>query len=298
MGGEAMTTILGREPGTTLQEPVFDVDGWAGNTVDDLGVEWWVTKEEGWSTSPPLRLSLVDRPERDGAFDSPSYRSPRVITLEGSAVAPDRSAKEHAKDRLAAVLNDGGVLRPLVVTEPHVTRRLLVRLSAETKISDRKNGVFDFSLQLTAPDPLRYSAALNAASCPLPTSSGGVTFPLSFPLDFGEGSSGGRLQLDNRGTAPSWPVWRIAGPCTDPVVINPETGEQLAFGLTVQAGEVLVVDSDARTVLLQGTASRRSFLLPDSEWFPLRPGSNRIGFRAAQTESAARLTAEWRDAWT
>ena len=296
MGGQAMTTI--REPGTTLQEPVFAVDGWAGNTVDDLCVEWWVTKEEGWSTSPALRLSLVDRPEREGAFDSPSYRSPRVITLEGSAVAPDRSAKEGAKDRLAAVLNDGGPLRLLVVTEPHVTRQVLVRLSSETKISDRKNGLFDFSLQMTAPDPVRYSAALNVASCPLPTSSGGVVFPLTFPLDFGQGASGGSLNLENRGTAPSWPVWRISGPCTDPVIINPATGEQLGFGLTVQSGEVLVVDSDARTVLLQSTASRRSFLLPDSEWFPLRPGSNRIGFRAAQNEPAARLTAEWRHAWT
>jgi len=287
-----------REPGSVLQQPVFEVDGWAGNTVDDLGVEWWVTKEEGWAGTPPLRLSLVERPERDGAFDSPSYRGARVVTLEGSAVAPDRTAKEHAKDRLAAVLNDGGVLLPLVVTEPHLTRRLLVRLSAETKISDRKNGVFDFSLQVTAPDPVRYSAALNQASCPLPTSSGGVAFPLTFPLDFGEGSSGGRLQLENRGTAPTWPVWRVSGPCPDPVILNPETGEQLAFGLTVQSGEVLVVDTDARTVLLQGTASRRSFLLPDSEWFPLRPGANRIGFRAARTDQNARLTAEWRDAWT
>ena len=167
MGGEAMSTILGRPAGTVLQEPVFAVDGWAGNTVDDLGVEWWVTKEEGWSSSPPVRLSLVDRPERDGAFDTPSYRGPRVITLEGSAVAPDRISKEHAKDRLAAVLNDGGVLAPLVVTEPHVTRQVLVRLSAETR-SPTRTAIFDCSLQLTAPDPLRYGAALNVASCPLP----------------------------------------------------------------------------------------------------------------------------------
>lgn len=246
--------------------------------------------------TPPLRLTLTDRPERHGAFDAPSYRGPRVITLEGTAVVPDRAAREAAKDRLAAVLADGSTLTPLVVTEPHRTRRALVRLTAETKIVDRKSG-FEFSLTMTAPDPLRYSYGLNTSTCPLPSSSGGVVFPLTFPLDFGSGSSGGRLLLENQGTAPTWPVWRIGGPCVQPVITNTATGEELAFELTLQEGEFLVIDTDARSVLLQGTASRRSALRPGSDWFPLRPGSTPVLFRAPDDAPAARLTAEWRDAW-
>ncbi|HEX6468497.1 MAG TPA: hypothetical protein VF069_05325 [Streptosporangiaceae bacterium] len=282
---------------TALQLPVFAVDGWAGNTVDDDGVEWWVTTEDGWASSPAIRLALSDRPERDGAFDSPSYRGARVITLEGVAIAPDRISKERAKDRIAAVLADGGGLRPLVVSEPHGTRRALVRLSAETKIADRKAGVFEFSVQLTAPDPLRYSDGLNAANCPLPSSSGGVRFPLTFPLDFGVGSAGGRLVLQNAGTAPTWPFWRIAGPCRSPVITDTVTGAELVFALDLQAGETLDVDTDARTVLLQGTASRRAALLPSSRWFPLRPGTTQVAFRAAEFDAAALLTVEWHDAW-
>jgi hypothetical protein len=287
-----------RNPGTVLQQPVFTVDGWAGNTVDADGVEWWVTKEEGWASSPNVRLTLTDRPERDGAFDAPSYRSPRVITLEGTAVAPDRISKERAKDRFAAVLNDGSQLLPLVVTEPHVVRRAMVRLSSESKVMDMKAGAFEFSVQVTAPDPLRYSAELRTATCPLPSSAGGVKFPLSFPLDFGPGSSGGRLSLDNAGTVATWPTWRISGPCADPVIVNTQTGEELAFQIRLAAGEVLVVDTDARTVLLQGLASRRSAMLPHSRWFPLLRGGIDIAFRAATYDPAARLTAEWRDAWS
>lgn len=287
-----------RLPGSVLQQPVFTVDGWIGNSVDEDGVEWWITKEEGWSSSPSVRLSLTDRPERDGAFDAPSYRSARVITLEGTALAPDRLRKERAKDRLAAVLNDGSRLQPMVVTEPHVTRRSLVRLSAESKVLDKKAGVFEFSLQVTAPDPLRYSAELRSATCPLATSSGGLTFPLRFPLDFGAGSSGGRLTLENAGSAATWPTWKISGPCADPVIVNSQTGEELAFAIRLAAGEVLVVDTDARTVLLQGLASRRSALLPGSRWFPLVRGGTTVAFRSATYEAAARLTAEWRDAWS
>ncbi|MEV7091148.1 phage tail protein [Streptomyces sp. NPDC093085] len=283
--------------GHPLQQPVFEVDGWAGNTVDEAGVEWWVTAEQGWASTPPVRLALTDRPERHGAFDAPSYRGPRVITLEGTAVAPGRAAKEAAKDRLAAVLADGTALLPLVVTEPHASRRVLVRLSSETKITDRKAGAFEFSLAMTAPDPLRYSARLNTRTCTLPSSSGGLVFPLEFPLDFGPGSSGGRLVPENAGTAPTCPVWRISGPCVDPVITNTAGGADLSFGLTLQEGDYLVVDTDARTVLLQGTASRRSTLLPGSDWFPLPPGPTPVLFRARAYEPAARLTAEWRDAW-
>jgi hypothetical protein len=71
-------TVFSREPGGALQQPVFDVDGWVGSTVDEDGVEWWITKEEGWTSSPAIRLTLADRPESDGAFDSPSYRGVRI----------------------------------------------------------------------------------------------------------------------------------------------------------------------------------------------------------------------------
>ncbi|HEX2312558.1 MAG TPA: hypothetical protein VHJ17_02425 [Thermomonospora sp.] len=286
-----------RPVGGVLNLPTFAVDGWTGNAVDDAGVEWWVTKEEGWSSAPPVRLSLADRPERDGAFDTPSYRAPRVITLEGTAIAPGRVAAERAKDRLAAVLADGSALRPLVVTEPHGVRQAHVRLSAETRIADRRGGAFEFSLQLTAPDPLRYAAGdPRRQSCGLSAPGGGLRFPMRFPLNFGPGASGGRLTLDNAGTAPTWPVWRITGPCRDPVVVDSTTGEQLAFALELRSREWLEVDTDARTVLLQGTASRRAALLPESRWFPLRPGRTRVVFRAAEF-TAATLTAQWRDAW-
>ena len=66
---------------------------------------------------------------------------------------------------------------------------------------------------------------------------------------------------------------------------------------TLQEGEFLVIDTDARSVLLQGTASRRSTMLPGSDWFALKPGATPVLFRARDYAPAARLTAEWRDAW-
>src|SRR3954471_18409285 len=204
--------------GGVLQLPVYTVDGWAANTVDDDGVEWWVTEEAGWSSSPPVRLELANRPQRDGTFDAPSFRGARVVTLDGTAVAPDLDTRERAKDRLAAVLVDGAVLAELTVQERQVTRRALVRLSADTKIADTTPYTFTWSLQLTAPDPIRYGTAQYTAWCGLPQPGLGISFPIQqWPLDFGL-PGGGSLVLANAGTVATWPVWTITGPCVQPVI--------------------------------------------------------------------------------
>ncbi len=278
--------------------PVFTVDGWSGNVVDDAGVEWWVTREDGWSGGPDVRLSLPSRPQRDGGFDAESFRSVRVITLDGVAIAPDMDAHEHAKNRIGAVLSDGSALAELTVRERTVTRRALVRLSAGTKVVDKGPYSFEFSLQVTAPDPLRQSVELHTATCGLPSPGPGVTFPLDFSqgLRFGDPLGGG-LGLTNAGTATAWPVWTVTGPCNQPVIRNDSTGERLAFGLRLLDGDVLTVDVAARTVFLGGGASRRSTLLARSAWFGLPPGNTTVGFDALDSAEAGTLTATWRDAW-
>ncbi len=284
MGGEAVTLV----------QPVYEVDGWAGNTIDPDGVEWWVTKEDGWSGGPGVRLELSDRPQRDGSFDAPSFRSARVITLEGTAIAPDGSARERAKDRLAAVLADGSRLTPLVVAERTVRRTALVRLSSAIKIVDTTPVSFDWSLQVTAPDPLRYGDR-RRLTCGLPRPGPGIVFPVRFPVRFGDPSDG-RVVLVNQGTATAWPLWTITGPCVRPVLRNTATGDRLEFALSLVEGDELTVDTAARTVIYN-QASRRAALVPGSRWFGVKPGATTVTFGAFDETASATLTASWHDAW-
>ncbi|TQN28269.1 tail protein [Haloactinospora alba] len=285
-----------------LQLPVYTVDDWSGNTRDNRGVEWWVTGDEGWTGSPPPRVELTDRPQRHGAFDAASYRSPRVITLEGVAIAPDRRTKEEAKDRFAALLADGSALRPLVVREHTATRRVEVRLTDESRLRDTTPHAFEWSLQVTAPDPNRYSARQHTRFTPVPTRGPGVDFPLTFPLDFGR-TSGGRFTLTNAGTIPTAPVWHIDGPCENPAIQELNGDGLLEFDISLTARQRLTVDVDARTVVLGSATSRRASLRAYSRWFPLRPGDNTILFRTTRGGPDPRpddrpgLHARWRDAW-
>jgi hypothetical protein len=302
MGGEALM-------GDILQLPVYAVAaGWAANTVDDDGVEWWVTEEDGWSAPPEVRLELASRPQRDGSFDAPSFLAARVVTLTGTAVAPDQDTKERAKDRLAGLLAGGASLADLTVRERTVTRTARIRLSGQTKISDQTPYTFTWSVQLTAPDPLRYGTDTATASCGLPQPAAGLTFPIqapggtgpssTWPLDFGQ-PAGGSLALANAGTAISWPVWTVTGPCDNPAIRNASTGEWLAFGLSLSVGDTLWVDTAARTVRLGAPdgPSRRAALVTGSTWFGLPPGETTVTFDAQRTDSSAVLAVTWRDAW-
>jgi hypothetical protein len=222
----------------------------------------------------------------------------RVITLEGLAIAPDRDTRERAKNRISAVLADGSTLTELTVQEWTLARRAMVRLSAGTKVVDKSPYTFEFSLQMTAPDPLRQGTEVHTATCGLPRPGPGITFPLDFGdsgLQFGEPVSGS-LGLTNAGTAISLPLWTVTGPCDQPVIRNDSTGQRLAFGLRLLDGDTLTVDVAARTVLLGG-ASRRAALLPRSTWFGLPPGNTTIGFDALDSTQPGTLTATWRDAW-
>lgn len=279
----------------------WTIGEWTAGVTDRFGVEWHVATEEGWQSTPDMRTHRSPRPARRGAFRGPSYRSARSITLEGSALAPTPEALEHAATRLAAVLSDGQELGTLIVRERDYTRQCDVELDAGTKITKTNDWTLVWSIQLAAPDPVRYAAVLRQLSTTLPfVPDGGLTFPLTFPLNFGPLPQGGQLTVHSSGTADTWPVFKITGPITGPIISSETTGDRLLFdsGFAVGADQTLTIDTDNRLVLLAGSATRRG-QLEIAEWFPIRAGATtRIGFGSAgDYNSQARLKCLWRDGW-
>lgn len=150
--------------------------------------------------------------------------------------------------------------------------------------------------RLAATDPRVYANAETSASTSLPSAGGGLNFDAVADFTFGAVSTGGTITAENAGTFGTPVTFRIDGPATDPRVENLTTGESLGLDVTVADGDYLVIDTAARTVLLNGTASRYSSLVSGSSFFDLEPGENELTFRAATTTTAT-LTAAWRSAW-
>jgi len=285
----------------------IELDGWTaggddtGDVVDSQGTMWTINTFDGWQGAPAVRTSLTERPGEHGSFDGRAFMQPRVITVEGMAFAVDRASAFRARDIIVSVCGDTGSLVTLTAYETgRPVKRALVRRSAETKTGPIIDNVFAWSMILVAPDPRRYSDTEHSQAVGLPQAgTGGLVFPLVFPLTFGSGASGGEMTLTNAGTLATWPKWTITGPVTGARIVNTGTGEELEFDPTfaIASGQTLVIDTAAKTVIQSGI-SRRDRLFA-AQWFLLEPGDTGVRFSAISAfDAATSLTATWRDGWT
>lgn len=275
--------------------PTYTLDGWTGNATDSAGVQWIITEEAGWSDAAPIRLAAAERAGTDGAVSGRVLRGARLISLRGTAVAPGRIPMLEAKERLRAVAAAGSYT--LTVAEAHLTRQVQVKQFSELKIADFGSYAFRFELSLRADDPLRYGTTPRQVQLTLAASTGGTAMPLSFPFQFSATGSGNTGVVINDGNATTYPVLTISGPVSNPVVRNASTDRRIALGIDVAAGETVTVDHASGRVLLNGTASRLTTLLPGSSWWGLPPGASQISFSAA-TSTGAQLAVTYRPAWT
>ena len=268
----------------------------ADNNADDFRV---TAKLTGWG-SPPIRLNVEDRAQQDGGWDSAPLFSSRVITVEGVVDQPSHAAAQAVADTLTSLPR---TLTEFVVDNDAVgPRSAWVRLEVGAEPEWISPECFTYTLQLRAPDPLKYGPAV-FASTGLASASGGtgLVFPMAFPLDFGvpPGVTPGAITLSNAGTASYFPRLRIDGPVTNPVVTLQETGDQIRYAGTVAAGQWLDIDPGRRRVLLNGLVSQRHLVTFVGNWLAVPVGGASTIWTADTADPAATLSVwSFQGAWS
>jgi hypothetical protein len=239
---------------------------------------------------------------RHGTTAGDDYLPGRTITLEIDVLNSNHTARALLIDAFNAVFKPGAAEAPLVFQLPSVAggakRRIGVRTVARKAPIDLQHlyAITELSLLLKATDPRIYDNTETVDQVSLPTTEGGLSFNASLNFSFGAVSTGGTINAVNSGTFDTPVVFRINGPCVDPRITNVATSQTLALTMSIDSGDYVEIDTDARSVLLNGTASRYQYLTT-SEWFDLPPGTTELDFRAATT-TAATLTATYRSAWS
>lgn len=266
--------------------------------VDTAGAAWALQSLEGWDGAE-VRSEYTDREADHGAWASPVYLGSRPITLAGTVTCPDRATLEDALDRLraAAALTD----TTLVVYELTSPKQATVRRSGKPLLAYVTDRIATYSVMVTAADPRRYSTTVQSGTTGLPATSGGLSLPAAFPITFSATTVSGVINAVNSGTMETRPVLTITGPVTAPSVsaLYPDgTVKQLIYSLDLQTGDVLTIDTDAHTAMLNGNVSRRRFLTIPSGW-PTIPANAAVNyqFQSSTYNSSALLTATWRSAW-
>lgn len=260
--------------------------------ADGDGLRWYASLEG--LGGPTSRVDVQPRQGLAGSLFSPGVNGTRQLTMTGMVVAADYAALKRARNRLAAAVNLVAAMGTLVVNDAQPYQMQVYRADELRFEPDASPTVGRFQVGLVAPDPLRYSTVAQALSTSLSSITTGVTAPVVAPVSAGGGTAS-QVTAFNGGTTATPVVLEIAGPVTNPVVTHDESGSVIRLALTVIAGDLLVLDSDARSILLNGV-NVRSSAVGRVRWFDLAPGANTIRFAAASADPAASLTVRWRAA--
>lgn len=284
-------------PDAPLSPMWVSIGGIVLNDTDSDGVRWTVSKLDGWG-SPASTLEVTQRARGNGGTSSEASFRSRIMVMEGLINAPSLGALTAAEDAMIIAVS----LEPIImqVNEGGRLRWSMVQRQDDVILTKITSTLSRFSIQVVAPDPLKYGDELTA-STGLPSSFGGLTYPVTYPIRYTGIADSGIIHLGNRGNAAAPVRLRIDGPIPAGgwSVTHVQKGAQLVFGASIalDVGEFVTVDMGRREVLAQGQASRNGYVTSRG-WFDLDPGMNDIAFNANTYDPDAKLTVTSNPAWS
>ncbi len=274
-----------------------------GLTFGGLGQLVQVAGVQGLEDVPDVRTADDPRGFADGVFYGRDFLGGRTITIDLILMSSPGTSMRQVLDlaKAAFIPQSGatGTFLPLQFTLPgQGLKRINCRLRRRSIpiTHDYSMGQARGALMFYAADPRIYDDAPMTLPISLPVAASGRTYPRTYPMTYGAGGAGNTQVATNAGTVTTKPVITITGPVDTPFIQNITEGSFLKIGVVLGAADTLTIDTDARSIMLNGTASRRSALSVDSVWWDLQPGPNTLLYSAAaQTASIATVT--WRNAY-
>ena len=255
----------------------------------------WRMSDLDIATPSPRRVENP-RAGADGVDDETRFHGPSEVTFAGAVVDGWGTV-----DRLASFCRPD--LRPFLYFSVDGASERRMRLSYESlsrPLTAGEPGLVRVQVQWRAPDGVAESVDEQVQLVNPAGDEDGRSYDLSFDRSWPESQGRGRVEIVNEGSATAYPVFRIYGPLTDPLVENETSGRQLSFDLEVSQGDYLEVDTANRTIRLNGLEVNNRYDtldFPTSQWFGLRPGVNLIRFAPETSSAPAVCEVRWRGAW-
>lgn len=254
----------------------------------------------------PQRTADIEPPGEDGLWLGPDFFSGRTIRIdagiktpgdEEAALAVHATLQEAADDEEVRLAGGATTdLRLKFPGRPARTVRGRIRL-LDADLTAAKHGWIPLDIEFTAADQLYYDER-ESTSMPLGSlTEGGLMFPLMFPFTIEDtaGAVGRPGFITVAGTAPTWPVLRISGPCANPSVTHVASGRTLTVQGSLAAGEWVEIDTRPgwRSVLRSNGGGMA--LSPQSriDLFRLTPGVNELHWTATDPTLTSTLAVAW-----
>jgi hypothetical protein len=234
------------------------------------GTAYHYASSNGFLDMAGVRANYTNRARSHGSFTEPQFAEGAVYDLAVTSVAADAATLAATVAALQGATYPQQSTRPLWFQLPgHPLLMMNVQCLRRSIPVDKLlmlGLVVKAALQFYAPDPLKYGPPVTVSTATTYTS-GGLPFPMSFPLAFGAPAIG-RVTTSNPGSAPVSPVFTVTGPVDAAgfQISSIEDGVVLVFNGSLGSGDSLVIDTRTGAVILNGSADRRALLAYTGVW--------------------------------
>jgi hypothetical protein len=244
------------------------------------------------------RLTLRDQEGMDGGNVDAEFETTRTIVISGTAYGTTDTIELYL-DNLKENFGLDNTTYPFYFKHPGVTERVLFCKPGGMRYDidmARRSGYTVCDITLYAEDPVIYENNLRTYNLTLPAASAtGRGYNKSYNFGYGGLSASGIYNIYNYGNRPAPGTITLPGPVINPRIVHLGKALELKFNTEILAGDYYVIDLRRHTVLLNGTANRRS-TLEAPNWFLFDKGNNDVQYTAG-TSTASVATIALRSAY-
>ena len=214
-----------------------------------------------------MRLNQNDRPQGDGNFGSAkNWRGARVISQQGAYVGVTMADTYAAMEQIAAV-QSSGVPSPFRVNEPFGAKQCIAELANGPSLPDQiYKPYFTYAFDVVAADPMKYGDPLTTSTT-LPTSGGGLAYPITYPIGYGAAGNPGRVVVLNPGTAETFSLLEVTGGMAGGFELTEiSTGRVNRFVRPVPVGSTVVLNMRTGRASLDGPLDVTQYWTRQERW--------------------------------
>lgn len=222
----------------------------------------------GWLDGPGIRRDATPRLAVDGDFFEPAYKSGRLVSITGTAVATNSAQLQVMRDEFIGIMSDGSYQWMAVTTE-NVRRYSLVGLEGKPSWVLLSSNVASFKVDLYAPDPRIYGE-LQTVNISQAGNSGNLTFPLDYLLNYNRADNDVIASVTNNGNTRAYPLFRVTGNFNEGFTVTDNINGRVTFGGVVTMQAPVEIDMATATATQNGVD--KSTLLTVRDWFWVKPG--------------------------
>lgn len=287
--GDWTGTLNGLAFGAGTNYQLVSLTGWKQMTATAYG-----GSSLGSGTYP------APKPYANGSWAAPYYAPQKTVALELDVITAPGDFAAAVAALEAATPPPGASVVALSLQLDGVTTTVYGPVTQRDipTVFEYQFGLTRATIQVEPFDVRRFGAALSATTN-LPTTAGGLTWPITFPAVWSAVQQTGVITLTNSGDADGPLTVQINGPCVSPTLTHTDADGNvsvLALSLTVASGDYISIDMENEIVLYNGQSSRNGWITSRG-WFTFTPGANTVAFTAGAYNSAASCTVTATPAW-